>query len=219
MKTSDFLPSSYPMLSQWLINFVNKLVTLLVTLGIPESEFSALREVISDFQVINQKADSSDATSADRLERKEKAASTKKTVRKFVNKHLRFNDAMTDAFRRLLGLTVPDPEPTPAPPIDTSPKGTVDYSKNQQHTLRVKDSHSSGRAKPEHARGFEVWYKIGEKPLHDSDFLYAGFSSNDHFVIDYSLDQVGLLVSYRFRWKNTRNEPGPWGDVVSAIIN
>ncbi|MDR1563329.1 MAG: hypothetical protein LBS54_09695 [Dysgonamonadaceae bacterium] len=219
MSNINYLPGTYKALASWLINFVDRLATLLGILGITEGQFTAIREVISDFQVANQKAESSTATSADRLVRKEKAAAAKKAVRQFVNEHLRFNGAMTDEYRRILGLTVPDPEPTPAPPPETAPAGTVDYSKRQQHTLRVKDSHSSGRAKPEHVRGFEVWHKLGDEPKSDDEYQYVGFSSNDHLVVNYPLSMVGTVVHYRLRWKSTRNEPGPWSETVTAIIN
>jgi hypothetical protein len=203
----------------WLFNFIKELTELRVIFGISEKDFSDLKAVTSDFQEANIQANSSSATSYDRLSRKEKAVSTKKTVRQFINRHLRFNPAMTNELRNLLGMTVPDLDQTPASPPETTPKGTVDFSTHQKHKLRVKDSQSSGRAKPEHVRGFEVWHKFGEMPVNDGDFSYTGFSSSNRLIVNYPLDMVGTVVRYRFRWINTRSKPGPWSDIVSAIIN
>jgi hypothetical protein len=177
-----------------------------------------LRDKLSAYIASHEQAVKVNAGTTDRLDRKEKAAIAKKYARWFINTFLRFNPAVTDDDRSDLGLTIPDPEPSPAPPIDTEPIGQVDVSVHLRHTLKVKDSHHSGRAKPEHARGFEVWRKVGEAPEKDDDFIYVGTSGTDRMKLEYPLDMVGTMVSYRFRWVNTRNLPGPWSEIVSAVI-
>ena len=38
-------------------------------------------------------------------------------------------------------------------------------------------------------------------------------------VVEYTYGQVGVTVWYRFRWVNSRNQPGPWSEgVLSAVI-
>jgi hypothetical protein len=218
MSKKDFLPAKYVLLAVWFNTFANKIVHDLERFGIPTDDFVALRDKISAFMSAQEQAVKANAGRTDKLDRAKKATAAKKHTRQFVNTFLRFNPAVTDNDRSDLGLTIPDPEPSPAPPIDTEPVGKVDFSVHQQHTLEVKDSHQSGRAKPDHAKGFEVWHKFGTPPEHDGDFQYTGFSSKDRMKIDYPLDMVGQLVFYRFRWINTRNVPGPWSEVVSAII-
>jgi hypothetical protein len=34
----------------------------------------------------------------------------------------------------------------------------------------------------------------------------------------FDLSDVGKNVFYRFRWVNTRNQPGEWSEVVQATI-
>ncbi|MDR1561632.1 MAG: hypothetical protein LBS54_00915, partial [Dysgonamonadaceae bacterium] len=154
MSQKHYLPKAYSALSAWLITFINYLAGNLQRFGITPEEFEPVRNKAAEYNLAHIKAEEPNAGSADRLNRKKKAEEVSTETREFVNEHLRFNKNVTEEDKVNLGLTVPDPEPSPAPPPKTAPKGTVDYSKRQKHLLRVKDSHYSGRAKPDHVRGF-----------------------------------------------------------------
>ncbi|MDR0686250.1 MAG: hypothetical protein LBF79_02140, partial [Dysgonamonadaceae bacterium] len=217
MARKNFLPQKFNILLVWLMNFLDVVAGNIERFGIPMDAFEDLRAKITNFQMSHYKADRPNAGKTDRLDRREKAAIVSKAARGFINQFLRFNPAVTDDDRSDLGMTVPDTELSPASPIDTEPIGKIDFSVHQRHTLIVRDSSHLKRAKPDYARGFEIWRKFGDIPEKDDDFSYIGLSSADRIKIDYPLDMVGTTVSYRFRWINTRGIPGPWSEIVSAV--
>ncbi|MDR0619703.1 MAG: hypothetical protein LBG17_07395 [Bacteroidales bacterium] len=100
------------------------------------------------------------------------------------------------------------------------PAGEVDFSKHQQHSVHVKAGKLTGKSKPPKVHGYEVWNKVGgDPPASDSEWTYVNFASRTPLVINYPQTEVGKSVYYRFRWVNTRNQPGPWSEgFVSAVI-
>ena len=48
------------------------------------------------------------------------------------------------------------------------------------------------------------------------NFTYVATSTTATHVIDYPLAQVGTID--RFRWVNARNQPGPWSEIIFAVI-
>jgi hypothetical protein len=138
-------------------------------------------------------------------------------IRTAVKAYITYNPAVTDADRENMQLPLHDTKPTPKPPPAEASITEVDFSKRQQHQVIVKSI--TGRAKPLDAHGFEVWRKIGNPPpASDADFSYAGFNTRSPFTVRYGLEDVGKTVYYRSHWVNEKNEPGPWSEVVSAVI-
>ncbi|MDR1983913.1 MAG: hypothetical protein LBQ28_03710 [Prevotellaceae bacterium] len=188
--------------------------------NISPNEVALVETLIAAYDAAYAKSEDPNRGRADVIAKDESRDTLKHAVRQFVREHLTYNSAVTDEDRRHMGLPVHDTKPTPAPPITDMPVGEVDFSVHQRHTLRVKAGKLTGKTKPEHAKGFEVWRKVGgDPPATDSDWVYAGFSSRSPLVIDYPLEDVGKTVYYRFRWMNTRNLPGPWSEsIISAVI-
>jgi hypothetical protein len=142
-------------------------------------------------------------------------------TRGYCKGHLLYNNLLTNADRDLLRLPIPDPHPTPIPPPKSAPTGRVDTSVRQRHTLHASDElevHPRGGL-PQGVSAFEIWRFIGqEMPTDDSAFAYLATSTTTHFVIDYPLADAGKTVWYRFRWVNARNQPGPWSEIIYAVI-
>jgi hypothetical protein len=66
--------------------------------------------------------------------------------------------------------------------------------------------------------GFEIWRCIGKEPQGDGDWSMVAVPSHSPHTLNYDMSQSGMRVYYRVRWINTRGVPGPWSEVVSAII-
>jgi hypothetical protein len=138
--------------------------------------------------------------------------------RKFLKAYVSYNPNVTDEDRRNMQLSIPDTTPTTIGPPTESPTIEIDFSKRQKHSVIVKNIEGK-HAKPANAHGYEVYQKIGgEKPVTDDEFKYAGFSTKSPFQITYALADTGKTVWYRVRWVNAKNEPGPWSEIVYAII-
>ena len=135
--------------------------------------------------------------------------------------YLLYNQLLTNADRDLLQLPIPDKKPTPVPPPKGTPEGRVDTSVHQRHTIHVvdtKEEHPRGGL-PDGVYGFEIWScRGGEIPTDDKAFTYVATSTTSTHVIDYPLAEVGTTVGYRFRYINARNQPGPWSEIIFAVI-
>jgi hypothetical protein len=138
--------------------------------------------------------------------------------RKYLKAYVSYNPSVTDEDRRNMQLSIADTTPTTIGPPVESPTIEINFSNRQKHSVIVKNLVGK-RSKPANAHGYEVWQKIGgEKPANDEEFKYAGFSTRSPFQIQYPLANVGQIVWYRVRWVNAKNEPGPWSEIVYAVI-
>jgi hypothetical protein len=220
MQNKDYVPGADALFNQWQHQLLLYVKPHLSDWNIPEANFTELSSKQQDFTAkyevyINPETHTPASVTAKQEARKV----YEKAIREFVMSHLTYNQAVTNDDRRNMQLTIHDVKPSPAPEITTSPIGEVSLAVHQRHSLRVKDNSLSGKSRPDGARGFETWYKIGAAPAHDNDFIYAGFSSSTRLVIDFPLDQVGQTVYYRFRWVNTRQQVGPWSEsLLTAVI-
>jgi hypothetical protein len=141
-----------------------------------------------------------------------------KLFRAYIRAWIANNPLVSDEDRRNMRLPIRDTTPTSVGPPVEMPVLEIDFSKRQQHRVVPKNAEGKHH-KPPHAHGYEVYYKKGAPPpASDDDFRYAGFSSRMPFLIKYHLEDTGQIVWYRVRWVNVKNAPGPWSEIVSAVI-
>ena len=219
MHRKDYIPSKDAEFLFWVKHLFASAQGRADEWGLDSDEISNIESTIADYEIVYNRAKDPNHGKADTTAKNEARAALKATTRQYVKEHLEYNSRISDEARLAAGLPVHDTVPTHAPQIADAPVGEVDFSKHQRHSLLVKDASLSGRAKPAHAHGFEAWRKVGgDAPASDSDWSYANFSSRSPLVLDYPQTDVGKTVYYRFRWVNTRNQPGPWTESISTII-
>ncbi|MDR1381408.1 MAG: hypothetical protein LBJ47_08020, partial [Tannerella sp.] len=142
-------------------------------------------------------------------------------ARDYCRGFLLYNKLVTNADRDLLRLPIPDRHPTPVPPPKSPPEGRVDTSVRQRHTLHAVDTLEvrPRGGLPDGVAAFETWRFVGEAmPTGESAFAYVATSTVTRLVVDYALAESGKTVWYRFRWVNARNQPGPWSEIIYAVI-
>jgi hypothetical protein len=141
-----------------------------------------------------------------------------KIFRAYIRAWIIYNPRVTDEDRRNMRLSIHDATLTPSGPPTEMSILEIDFSRRQQHSVIAKNAEGKSK-KPLHAHGFEIYYKVGgDAPACDNDFRYAGFTTRSPFIVKYDLDHVGKTVWYRVRWVNVKNDPGPWSEIVSAVI-
>ncbi|MDR2563587.1 MAG: hypothetical protein LBC98_06565 [Prevotellaceae bacterium] len=219
MKSHDYLPKAFGPLASWLINFFKYLTPSLQRFEIPEGASAPAQEKADIFQAAHEKAEHPNAGKADRLDRKEKAEAASKSVRDFVNVHLRYNKAVTDDDRIQLGLHVPDAIPTHAAAPTTWPLATVRIAGPRQVRLDWHDSASEAKAKPIGVRGCEIRYSVLDTPPTTTDDLQRSeFSSRASHILKFDEAQRGKTIYIILRWDSTRGDKGPWSEIISTII-
>jgi len=129
--------------------------------------------------------------------------------------------AMTDEWRVEAGLTVRETSRTRAGAPTSRPVGVVDTRQRRQHTITWTDEATPHtRAKPAGVRGCEIWVAIDDQPptsKHQMTFL-ALDTASPYLNVFEDGTQFGKIAHYMLRWVNSRNEPGPWSETVSATI-
>jgi hypothetical protein len=220
MTSKDYLPKAYHLLLTWLINFMGYLIPNISRFGITSAKVTPIQTQVTQFQTAQAKAELPNAGSADRLVRKERAAAISKAIRIFVNANLRYNELVTDEDRKLLGLTIPDDEPTPETEPATIPVvDFIDTTLLRRIILHIKDMNGKSRAKPRGVHGVEiVWAILDASPSSIDDLIHSTFSTRLHHPFDFDENRRGKIVWFCLRWENNRGQKGPWSEIYSAIV-
>jgi hypothetical protein len=217
--SKDFVPKGIAQFNEWQDTLSTGVETNAEKWHIPAEDVDDLKKERSKWrQAYREAANPDTCTRAARMVRRKQQREYEKYLRRFIKAHLANNKYVTVKDKVNLGLHVPDGNPTPAPDIVTIPVIKIDLSYIQRHKLIVRDSEKLRAGKPEHAAGFEIWRKVGSEPLNDNDWTLVTLAFHSPHVLSYDFSQSGTRVYYRLRWVNTRGVPGPWSEVVSAII-
>jgi hypothetical protein len=133
---------------------------------------------------------------------------------------LQADPTMTDADRVDAGLPIRDTTRTAAPVPTTRPVAIADASQRLQHTLSWRDETTpTSKAKPPGVLGAEIWFAVGATPPADpAQYRFGALDTATPYLLHHDPADGGKLAHYLFRWVNTRNQPGPWSETVSATI-
>lgn len=126
--------------------------------------------------------------------------------------------SITDEQRLAAGLPVYKTTRTPAPVPTTRPVAEVDTSQRLQHTISFRNEGSTSKAKPEGVRACEIWCVIGPAPASIAEARYLATDTATPYLATFDAADAGKSVHYFLRWVNTRNQPGPWSETVTATI-
>jgi hypothetical protein len=214
MHLKDYLPQTYALLLNWIMNFPDCVSANRIRFGIPEAKVEILLQLSVQYQRVQRLAEMPNAGKADRLNRKETAMTVKKAVRDFANANLRYNEAVTDEDRVNMRLNIRDPKPTPAP--DTQP---IDTAMIMRITLHFKNTGSTAQAKPHGMHDVEIrWAVLDRPPTLTEELCHSEFSTRSSRTLIFDENRRGKTVRFRLRRENTRGEKGLWSEFYSAVI-
>jgi hypothetical protein len=219
MRNEDFIPRSDAKFNVWVIAFFAYLMINLQKFNIVEDDVLSLLNLKEVWDVKFQIAKSpSTATPAAVIEKQEARKELEASMRKFIKEHLAYNHLVTDGDREGLGLPIYKTTHTAAPVPGTPPAGRVDIGVHQQHILHFFDAPTLGKAKPTGVHSCEIWWKKGGDPPQDEELVYLASDTRSPYTVNFSSTDVGKTVYYKLRWINTRDERGPWSELISAVI-
>jgi hypothetical protein len=215
----NYIPRAFAELANWLVRFIGYLEVNVERLGIDPAFAEALKTKINNYLASFVKANSAEASKADRLYRKEQADAVDAAVRDFVNKYLRYNDRVTNEDRLSLGLPIPDHTPTPLTPPTSWPEALIELPGIRRVSAGFRDYGSLVRGKPDHMQGCEIRYLISDTPPASIDDMPASvFSTRSPYIFTFDESQRGKTVYFCLRRENTRGQKGPRSAIYSAII-
>ncbi|MDR2927269.1 MAG: hypothetical protein LBV41_03570 [Cytophagaceae bacterium] len=215
----DYIPRQDAKFNDWQTNLINIVASERDNWGIGDEEFNGVQDLQNSW---NEKyaiaSNQHNRTEADVTAKAKARTDYEKELRTFVKRHLAFNANVSDTDRDRMGLTVSSGTRKNAPVPATAPTATVDFSTRLRHSIHFRDNAAPGKGKPAKVHGCEIWSKIGDAPVNESELVFLGVDTQTPYTVIYQGDQQGKTVHYWLRWVNTRGECGPWSAPVSAVI-
>ncbi len=217
---ADYVPRSDPTFDAWQANYVTYLVANSAALGL---------DPIADVLTINNAQTAWDSSYLAHIAEQAAAVAAKglkdsdrdsfiDIIRGFTGQ-VQANPSTTDVQRAALGITIADTTPTPVGPPTTRPVLEVDTSQRLQITVSFRDEFATDKAKPEGVSGCEIWTKIGDPaPLDLGETAYQATDTRTPHLLSFDGADGGKTVHIIGRWVNTKGEPGPISETVSATI-
>jgi hypothetical protein len=217
---ADFIPRPDNEFSTFANTFVSYVSAHAVALGVPAGMVTSLTDALAawtdDFAAHQTAQTAALAAKAT----KDTARETLEGLIRPAAQVIQANPAVTNEQRVGAGLPLRDDTRT-RPAVPTSkPVGRVDTSQRLQHTISWRDeSAPNSKAKPAGVRGAEIWLFVGPTPPADPALAhFVALDTASPYVLEHDAADAGKLAHYLLRWVNTRSEPGPWSETVSATI-
>jgi len=109
---------------------------------------------------------------------------------------------------------------TPAAVPSTKPIGRTEPAAHYTIEIHIADELTPKRAaKPAGARLCQIWMHVGDPaPADPSGFAFVRNVTRTSYLDVHPAADAGKSVYYLLRWENSKGEPGPWSDVVTAKV-
>jgi hypothetical protein len=216
---ADFIPKRDGDFDTWQKIFVAYIVSNASQWGFTPAEITALTGLqvkwdLAFTQCAIKQAEAESATQDKSL----KYDSFVTTIRNMV-KRIQTHPSTTDAQRSAMNITVKDTEPTPVGAPAEAPLIYVDFANRLQHVVHWGPNPMDERrnAKPRGVASVELRIKIDSPPTGPEDMEFVAIDTGSPYVANMQ-GKAGKTVYWLARYLNTKGEPGPWGETVSADV-
>lgn len=162
----------------------------------------------------------SDNSTANRICKDKAKKDLTTAMRKFANSYVRYNDAMSEAERGMMGIHTRDASPTAHPRPTSQPTTVVENTVNHyEHLVKANCRGKKPASRPEDAYGMRIaWQVGGERPSEGMFLPRSMFSRKMAVVISHTESDKGRPAYYATCYENQKGEAGPWSPVTEAYI-
>ena len=216
----DFIPHADEDFSVFMNTFINYVTAHAVNLGVPPATATALSDALLVWTDSLSAHETTQIAATSARTTKDSARDALTIIARTTIRSIQANPTVSDEIRALMGLPIRDTTGTRAPVPTTKPVGQVDTSQRLQHTISWRDESSpTSKAKPPGVRGAEIWVFVGPTPPTDPALAhFVALDTASPYLLVHKATDAGKLAHYLLRWVNTRSEPGPWSETISATI-
>jgi hypothetical protein len=216
----DYIPDPDAAFEAWSYQFCTFAGANLVALGIVAGDLIPVTTAQAIWQAEFQDHLTAQAAAQNARQRKDNAREVFESAIRALVIRLQASPSVSDGERAGLGITVPDAINTPIGAPTSRPILAVDTSQRLRHTIAFSDEATpNSRAKPDGARGCEIFVKLGgAAPLDLSECTYLATDTRTPYVTEFDGSDANKLAHYIGRWVSTRGEPGPISETVSATV-
>jgi hypothetical protein len=222
--TTPYIPASDSGFSDWLLNFFTLINATPTNYGLIAGDATAIGTVNTNYQAAYLLATNPTTRTAPNVAAKDVARAAAESVCRPYAIQVRNNDAVSDALKVGLGVTVPKLVPTPVPPPITAPSlafvalapGVLTYSYTDAAT-------PVGKSKPFGVTSMIIW-RLAEKaaPADPDVWQWVAEVTKSPNRLDLLPEWRGKEQTIRAQWA-TRSGPGgqrqfgPWSVNLTFI--
>lgn len=215
----DYIPRGDAELLEFAQNFVDKIDGNEAYYGLKAADSPVLTERLDSLRAAYNNYNAVQTTVQSALRAKDAERTALVAQLRSLARTVQKADAVTNAKRADLQITIPDSFSVPDGPPQSRPAAEIDTSEPLRHTVKFYDLESEGRGKPPGVRGAEIWCKTdGAATMNEEDYRYLGTDTASPYLAVHKPENVGKQAHYLLRWVNTRGEYGAWSNPVSATI-
>jgi hypothetical protein len=219
--SNDYLPPKDKSFLQWVVNFMKILQQYMARLGFPTDRFQKLSVERDDFVQKLATAEEPLTRTPVSVEAKNRSRKTLEAdLRESIKSYLTYNPLVTDEDRKALGLPIHKTTRTHAPIADTHPDFDIGTGTLRQLNVHFYDQgQRTSKAKPagQHAVNIK-WAILSAPPTSLHELTNSAMDTRTPFTLHFDENERGKTVYFCLCWVNTREEEGPWSEIVSAII-
>ncbi|APR76705.1 Hypothetical protein A7982_02052 [Minicystis rosea] len=218
--SDDFIPANDDEFNKAQTKLVDAVTADPARFGVTAQDVTALQAAQAAWTAaypahIKAQQQAQTATRAKEIARENLEAIVRSTARKINGTH-----GMDNATRAEAGLPQRSGGRAVIGAPATRPLGRIEIKPNRTMVIHFVDESTPQRlAKPQGVHGCQIWQFIGDAPPADaSGWAFIALDTRTPYADEHEAEDAGKLAHYRLRWQNTKGEPGPWSDVITARI-
>ena len=219
MPKKDYIPYSDAQFDEWFRNFAAKVGPIATRLEMPPAMISAVTDAYANWQPGYAAQQTAKNAAQAATETKDELRDTgKEAVRPLVGL-IQAYPGLTDGERAILGITVPDRQPTPASPdyIATlaPPLLLLDWSGRGLVVIHfgVNPSNEKNNGKPQGIFGARIWCRQD-----GGEWEYVADDTNSPYTHNFSITEPAS-VEYRAQWIDKQMRPGVFSQSAKCVVS
>lgn len=222
MARYDYIPTRDVDFTVWMSRFLVYVNSNLAKFGLVAADVAPLVAAEPEFNMARNAWEEAKIAAKARSEaKKTKRAECEALIRALVARIQPHPDT-TNEDRGELGIPVKG-SPVVAQSVslqDNRPNVLIDIRPHLKHVLRIQNATDTGtsKGKPDGALGAEVWLKVGDPPINNTDMRMVGLATRSPYVVEFGPDDANKPVYYRLRWVSRSGEKGDWSEVDVATV-
>ncbi|MFH0887686.1 MAG: hypothetical protein V1871_00560 [Planctomycetota bacterium] len=225
----DYIPRVDAEFDEWSRNFSAQIGAIAASLGVDPGLIAAVTDTDAPWKasyVADQSARQA-AKSASATKNKLRAVRID-AIRTLVGM-IQKNPGLTDAQRSILGITVPDRNPTPLSPEYVAnlapPLLLLDWSQRGEVLIHfgVNPSNEKRNAKPPKIAGAKIWYRIktgltAEASAKAGSWTFLTDNTNSPYTHIFSITEP-TSVEYRAQWLDKQMRTGAFSQTAKCVVS
>jgi hypothetical protein len=157
-------------------------------------------------------------TSTDTAEKNRIRDSSKKNLREFINRFLRY-PPVTAEDRANMGISEHDTTRTAIGVPQTRPEFSIVVKDIRRLALPFKDQGSASRARPYGLSGAVVrWAVLDKPPAGPGALTNSKLATRTPFILNFTEEERGKTVYIAMQWQNEKGDVGGFSEIQSAVI-